>query len=94
VYIPNKCREDTIRCPLHIVLHGCHQYANNINDTFALHTGYNEIAESNNFIIVYPQTKSTILINPNGCWDWWGYTGPEIINYKNCTVFIVYGRKV
>ena len=36
----------------------------------------NGYAESNNLIILYPQAIAAILSsNPNGCWDWWGYTG-------------------
>ena len=35
-------------------------------------TGYNEVGELNNIIILYPQAVS-IIGNPNGCWDWWGY---------------------
>ena len=43
------------------------------------YTGLNEIAEANNIIVLYPQvSKSTLLPeNPEGCFDWWGYTGPE-----------------
>ena len=27
-------------------------------------------------MIVYPQAIATCLpCNPEGCWDWWGYTG-------------------
>jgi len=26
---------------------------------------------------LYPQAKKSTFLptNPNGCWDWWGYTG-------------------
>ena len=40
-------------------------------------TGYNTIADSNNLIVLYPQaagSDSTLAQNPDGCWDWWGYT--------------------
>ncbi|ACA15225.1 poly (3-hydroxybutyrate) depolymerase [Methylobacterium sp. 4-46] len=40
-------------------------------------TGYNHIAESNNIIVLYPQAQGSdggALQNPDGCWDWWGYT--------------------
>lgn len=37
-------------------------------------TGYDEVAETNDFIILYPDAKALTLSNPNGCWDWWGYT--------------------
>jgi hypothetical protein len=41
--------------------------------------GYNHIAGSNNFIVVYPQAQGSDgggTQNPDGCWDWWGYTSP------------------
>ena len=33
-------------------------------------------AEANGVIVLYPQTTKTVL-NPNRCWDWWGYTGTD-----------------
>jgi hypothetical protein len=41
------------------------------------HSGYIEWAESNNIIVLFPQSvKSTMPYNPQGCFDWWGYTSP------------------
>jgi hypothetical protein len=40
-------------------------------------TGYNTIADSNQIIVLYPQAQGTdtaVTQNPDGCWDWWGYT--------------------
>ena len=38
--------------------------------------GYNEWADTNGIVVLYPQLDPTeILDNPEGCWDWWGYTG-------------------
>ncbi|CAJ0960722.1 unnamed protein product [Ranitomeya imitator] len=39
-----------------------------LGDKYARYTGYNQVADLNNFIILYPQAKSN-LSNPNGCWD-------------------------
>ena len=39
-----------------------------------MYSGYNEWAETNNIIVLYPYVKPLPNINPNGCWDWWGYT--------------------
>ena len=36
--------------------------------------GYNQWAEANKIIVLYPQSQKTLL-NPKGCFDWWGYTG-------------------
>jgi len=44
-----------------------------IGDEFAMNAGYNEVGELNNIIMLYPQAIATAS-NPNGCWDWWGYT--------------------
>jgi hypothetical protein len=40
-------------------------------------TGYNHMAESNDIIVLYPQAEGTDngdIQNPDGCWDWWGYS--------------------
>ncbi|NJM35291.1 MAG: hypothetical protein HC850_11920 [Rhodomicrobium sp.] len=29
-------------------------------------------------MLLFPQVEPTTL-NPNGCWDWWGYTGPQFL---------------
>jgi len=63
-------------CRVHVVYHGCHQGFGVINTTFAWHAGYNEVAEPNRIVVLYPQVRVTPL-NPKGCWDWWGYTGKE-----------------
>ncbi len=54
------------------MFHGCLQTLEDIQDLFYTKTGYNEWAEANNIIVVYPQAKkSTVFpLNPNGCWDW------------------------
>jgi hypothetical protein len=49
-------------------------------------TGYNHIAESNDIIVLYPQAEGTdnaTIQNPDGCWDWWGYTSrnPQAPDY-------------
>lgn len=48
--------------------------------------GYNELAEANNLVILYPQIKISDEnpTNNNGCWDFWGYNdvdGDEINRY-------------
>jgi poly(3-hydroxybutyrate) depolymerase len=72
VYIPDACQRNET-CKLHIVFHGCKQNYDTIGADYVKNTGYNQWAESNNIVVLYPQTKSSILKNPNGCFDWWGY---------------------
>lgn len=75
VYVPDACFGSKQPCPLHVALHGCRQGAEFIGNTFYTHAGYNEWAEANQFVVLYPDLESTFLSNPKGCWDWWGYTG-------------------
>ncbi|UTH75773.1 PHB depolymerase family esterase [Chromobacterium sp. IIBBL 290-4] len=74
VYVPRACAEGEA-CKVHIALHGCQQYAGKVGDAFYAHTGYNNWADSNHILVLYPQT-TTSTANPQGCWDWFGYTGP------------------
>jgi len=73
LYIPSMCQKKK-NCQVHIALHGCKQTVNDIGNVFYTKSGYNEWAEANNIIIIYPQVISSVL-NPEGCWDWFGYTG-------------------
>ncbi len=90
-YVP-KAVEEGAPARVHIALHGCKQGYNFIDFTFGQSdfasqppygnryittTGYNEIADSNNIIVLYPQAEGTdnsTTQNPDGCWDWWGYS--------------------
>ncbi len=81
IYVPQSCVEG-VNCRLHVAFHGCLQYEESIGDVFYTRTGYNEWAEANNIIVLYPQTTArTYLLlpwpNPAGCWDWWGYTNSD-----------------
>ncbi len=86
-YIPESCRTGE-SCGMHIAFHGCQQSTAFVGDAFAKGAGYNEWAETNKLIVLYPQVDSSNIapLNPMGCWDWWGYTdehyatknGPQI----------------
>ncbi|XP_077985962.1 poly(3-hydroxybutyrate) depolymerase-like [Glandiceps talaboti] len=78
VYVPSGCDRRFSGCKVHISLHGCNQGKHALGDEYARFTGYNEVAELNDIIIIYPQAISSIALgNPQGCWDWWGYTGVQ-----------------
>lgn len=77
VYIPAACSEGAT-CRLHVALHGCRQTPDDLGDSYARTTGYNEWAEANDLVILYPQADASLTSgNPNGCWDWWGYDSPD-----------------
>ena len=75
LYVPESCAAGEA-CGLHVALHGCLQSAESIGDAFAAGAGYNEWAEANRLLVLYPQVASSKIapMNPMGCWDWWGYT--------------------
>lgn len=71
-----------------MVFHGCKQVYNrnpeasdfspdDASNPFGLqyvkYAGYNEWADTNNLIILYPQAQKVQTMNPRGCFDWWGY---------------------
>jgi hypothetical protein len=64
IYIPTSCQNGE-KCHLHMALHGCRQQVDHLRNIFALETGFNEWAESNNIIILYPSTTSS-PDNPHG----------------------------
>lgn len=83
-YVPKVCetgkgkKGKLPKCKLHLVLHGCLQSADRIGTTFVDNAGYNDWAERNRIVMLYPQaTASVDQGNGNGCWDWWGYDDPN-----------------
>jgi hypothetical protein len=76
-YIPAVCRS-TPGCKVHVVFHGCKQGLTAIGDTFVKGSGYARWAEGNRIVLLFPQV-TTGTLNPNGCWDWWGYTGRNFL---------------
>lgn len=86
-YIPESCLSGA-SCRVHVAFHGCQQVYNrnpeasdnNPDDAatpfglqFVKYAGYNQWADTNNLIILYPQAQKSAAMNPRGCWDWWGY---------------------
>ncbi len=69
VFIPKACSAGAA-CRLHVALHGCRQNTTDIGDAFARNAGYNRWADTNNMVVLYPQTGKGAV---NSCWDWWGY---------------------
>lgn len=75
VYVPAACASKG-GCRVHVAFHGCQMSSDIVQDKFAVNSGLNEWAETNDVVVLYPQTKASGS-NPFGCWDWFGYTGPE-----------------
>ncbi len=73
-YVPADCAAGE-PCRVHVAFHGCRQTHELVGDAFVSDTGYNRWAETNSLIVLFPQAHDTPL-NPNACWDWWGYDDP------------------
>lgn len=81
VYIPKSC-EAGESCHLHISFHGCQQNEQTVGNQFVENNGLNNWADNNHMVVLYPQTKNSVFmpLNPQGCWDWWGYTDSDYAN--------------
>ncbi|CAG7684078.1 unnamed protein product [Allacma fusca] len=91
VYIPSGCADKSRQCRLHISFHGCQQSKGNLGDIYATKTGYLEVAEKNNIIVLFPQAAANMLIgNPNACWDWWGYLNANYLNQNGAQMSAVH----
>ncbi|WP_433042952.1 extracellular catalytic domain type 2 short-chain-length polyhydroxyalkanoate depolymerase [Dactylosporangium sp. CS-033363] len=73
VYVPSSCAAGQ-SCRLLVALHGCVQGYGAVGTAFVDKANLNQYADTNNTIILYPQAAAS-AVNPNGCWDWWGYLG-------------------
>ena len=93
LYIPATCSGDGAagRCRLHVAFHGCKQGASFVNDAFVQQAGYLAAADAGGIVVLFPQVEPSYQpLNPNGCWDWWGYgsdayatqAGPQIAAVK------------
>lgn len=66
LYVPSGYERGT-KLPLMVMVHGCKQNP----DDFAAGTRMNELAEKENFLVLYPAHPIQVeLMNPDGCWLW------------------------
>jgi hypothetical protein len=98
-YIPRACA--STRCRVHVALHGCRQHYDAIGDQFYKKAGYNQVADTNDIIILYPQTIARFgwnwrifwtlgyVWNLNACWDWWGYDNADYYKKRGTQITAV-----
>ena len=83
VFVPRSCASGH-RCGFVLALHGCLQEASLIGDKWVAEAGINQWADSNDIVVVYPDTIASSApgpTNPNACFDWWGYSNQYDPNY-------------
>ncbi|MFG2825550.1 hypothetical protein ACGFX4_39750 [Kitasatospora sp. NPDC048365] len=77
LYTPPACAAGQ-PCKLVVALHGCLSGQYLLGDLFATRGNLDTYADTNHLVVLYPQAVASVLpVNPQGCWDWFGYTGPE-----------------
>lgn len=89
-YVPKSCAAGET-CRVHVAFHGCKQTTADIGDAFYRHAGYNEWADANHIVVLYPQAIATRGSNPNGCWDWFGYDSADYATRKGPQLAMVDG---
>ncbi len=93
LYVPAACSGSGSagRCRLHVVFHGCKQGESYVKDAFVRQAGYLAAADAGRIVVLFPQVEPSFQpLNPNGCWDWWGYgseayatqAGPQVAAVK------------
>jgi hypothetical protein len=87
-YVPKTCAGGE-QCRVHIGFHGCAQNRATVGDAFVTGTGLERWADTNRLIVLFPQTATTPL-NPQACWDWWGYTGHEYLTRQAPQIIAVH----
>ena len=78
VFLPNSCTAAGAHCRIHIAFHGCGQSRATVGEAFTHGSELADWAVTNRLIVLFPQA-TTGPSNPQGCWDWWGYTGPDFL---------------
>lgn len=87
-YIPAACTSGT-SCRVHIAFHGCGQNVAAIGDAFIRGSGFANWADRNALIVLFPQAAASPM-NPQGCWDWWGFTGREYLTRDAAQIGVVF----
>lgn len=77
IYAPDRCKGQ-VKCEVHMFLHGCGMNTEYIGESLIYYSGFNEWAETNDLIIIYPQAARHHPFNHGACWD---ATGSNDINY-------------
>ncbi|MGW7525983.1 extracellular catalytic domain type 2 short-chain-length polyhydroxyalkanoate depolymerase [Streptomyces sp. NPDC054783] len=77
LYVPPSCAQGA-PCTLVVALHGCLSAQQLLGTAFAEKGNLDTYADTNNLVVLYPQAVSSVWpVNPQGCWDWFGYTGSD-----------------
>jgi len=71
VYIPQACQSGAA-CKLHVHLHGCGVGYNEIGLQFVLNSGFADLAEENDVVVIFPQVAG---LADSYCFNFFGGLG-------------------
>ncbi|MER5857304.1 PHB depolymerase family esterase [Streptomyces sp900105245] len=75
--VPPACARGAPCKPV-VALHGCLSAQQLLGTSFAEKGNLDTYAGTNDLVVLYPQAVSSLWpVNPQGCWDWFGYTGSD-----------------
>jgi poly(3-hydroxybutyrate) depolymerase len=75
LYTPPSCTAGAA-CKLIVALHGCLSRQSYLGNLFPELGNLDTYADTNHLVVLYPQAVPSVTpVNPQGCWDWWGYDG-------------------
>ena len=89
VFVPDSCGQRA--CKIHVALHGCLQGIDDaVYRNFVRHAGYAEWASTLDMVVLFPRVTALRPFergfdpvgNPQGCWDWWGYTNRGVGSFR------------
>jgi poly(3-hydroxybutyrate) depolymerase len=83
IFVPKACMQGQT-CGFVLALHGCLQQSALIGNRWVAQAGIDEWADTNRLVVLYPDTIASSApgpTNPNGCFDWWGYSNQVDANY-------------
>ena len=95
IYIPQSCSKEA-GCRLHTALHGCEQNFDEVGMEFVEGSGFARWADTNKFVVLFPQVSASLIENPRGCWDWWGYSGSDYLtkDAPQIAAILEHGRQI
>ncbi len=86
LFVPEQCPPSG--CRLHVALHGCLMATAQNGMAFVKDGGYLPWARANGIVVACPEVAPQ-AVNPMGCWDWWGYTGPDYATRSGAQVKLI-----
>jgi poly(hydroxyalkanoate) depolymerase family esterase len=87
IHVPDQVKHSHKNVPIVIALHGCSQSAK----TLEKQSGWSELADKHNFIVIYPEQKK--VNNAFSCFKWYDYGNEELKEVESINQMIAYTKR-